>query len=218
MLIINLLRDEERRYQGHVSSRFILRAVLGAAAGLVVVGGLRMIVKEVTRGREYEEAKAEWAEMKNVSMADEAAMARLNAAQSYRRELASWSHARLDATALLAAIQRMTPDTIQIIRLSWEDEFATPPREEAATTNRPPVSRVLRLRVAGRAVGRDAQSQVEKLIGQISGYAPVAGGSNFFARVQLRAMQSPAARDSSEPLADSRDFDLDAEGQPRAMP
>lgn len=218
MLNINLLRDEERRYQGQVSSRFVFRAVLGAALALAALGALRMITREVSLQRDYQEAASEWSRLKTAYGADEAAMARLNVAQGYRQELTSWSNARLDATALLGEIQGMIPDTIQLIRLSWEDEFITPPKGDAAATNRPPVSRAVRMRVAGRAVGRDAQAQVEKLISRISSYAPVAGGSNFFTRVQLRAMQAPAARDPGEPMVDSREFDLDAQGLPRAMP
>lgn len=218
MLQINLLRDEERRYQGHVSSQFVIRAVLGATAALALLGGIRLAVNEYTQQRDYSSAMTEWDGMKNAYLADEAAMARLNAALGYKRELESWSKSRLDATEILAGIQGMIPDTIQLIRLSWKDEFTTPPKGEAAATNAPPVSREMRMRVAGRAVGRDAQAQVETLIREISGYSPTGDTSNFFARVELRAMQAPTVRDPSEPMTDSRDFDLDAQGIPRAMP
>ncbi|MBP7274623.1 MAG: hypothetical protein KBA51_00290 [Kiritimatiellae bacterium] len=222
MQAINLLRDDERRTQGPVRTPFLVRSVLALVGGLLVLAAIQWIVSERMSARDSQMAEREWSLIKTRNQTNEKLATRLGSAEAYRQELDSWNRARLDAVHLLHFVQETVPDAIQVIRLSWDDDFMTDDKAPGASKTNPKVSRALRMRLAGRVRGNNAQELVEGLISRISSYAlpsDAGGGTNlFFSAVELRAFQAPSAPGTDPTAADLREFDIEARGTQRDFP
>lgn len=215
---INLLREEERRLQGQVHRPFMIRTVLALIGALLVLAGARWVVADRLKARDFRMAEREWIQIKSRDQANQQLAAQLRSAEEYERELDAWNRSRLDAGHLLDFVQEAVPDTIQLIRLGWDDDYVLNDKAPGASKTNPQVSRAARMRLAGRARGGSAQALVEALIARISLYTGPSGTDPFFSAVELRSFQAPPAPGTDTTVVDLREFDLDARGLERAFP
>jgi hypothetical protein len=219
MLHINLLYASERRYQGKISLGFIVRAVLFTAVCLALLLLVRQVMSDVLRARELAAREALWLTLGPEHERHLEFEKQLGIARKYDRELKGWSEARLDVGALLDAFQRMVPPSIQLVRLTIEDEFEQPARRPGAARDAPALARTLRWRLSGRAHGEDAGAQVEHLIRDLKSYPSAEGKPPLFVFVNLLSIQAPSRGSGAAPDAtEGRDFEIEARGQTRAIP
>jgi hypothetical protein len=219
MLHINLLYASERRYQGKISLGFLVRTLVFTAASLGVLLMMRQVMSDVLTGRELAAREALWLTLGPEYERHLAFEKQLAKAREYDNELQGWSAARLNTGALFYALQHMVPPSIQLVRLTIEDEFEQPARRPGAGRDAPALARTLRMRLAGRAHGEDAGAQVERLIGDLKNYRTTEDGPLLFSFVNLLSIQAPArGAGAGSEAPEGRDFDIEARGHTRPIP
>ncbi len=177
---VNLLHDDERRYQGLVSRKFIMLASVGTVAGVLGVLGSLAGYSFFGERQEWQTLQAQWQQTepryKNY-LSQQQGQGRIKAVVG---ELNGWNRGRLTLSAFLLEVQRLVaPHPLQLTRVSimGESTFVQPPTPRvspAAATNAPPAkppppipARLWRVSIMGRVYGPQGHSAVVALTTQL---------------------------------------------------
>jgi hypothetical protein len=177
---VNLLHDDERRYQGLVSRKFIILASAGTVVSILVLLGSLAGYSFFGERQEWSTLRTQWQQTepryKNY-LSQQQGQGRVKAVVG---ELNGWNRGRLPLSAILLDVQRMVaPHPIQLTRITimGESTFVQPPTPKvppAAATNAPPAkppppipARLWRVTIMGRVFGPQGHSDVVALTTQL---------------------------------------------------
>lgn len=207
MIKIDLLQDAERRYQGAVSHRFIVVAV-------VLTLTMAVLGFNLYHGWRYFDARRERAwltgNLSNLAprqaqlTADETVSRRLRNVQA---ELDQWRAVRLDWNDLLLALAQAIPANMQLTQLEMRDDFK--PGDDRAEKP-PPPALIARLDLSGRAHGAEAEPSIVELVDRLRQWS---GAGQPYENVTLASMR----RDLRSEDQRVRLFGLNLAGQERRL-
>lgn len=113
-LQIDMLRDEERRYQGPVNPKFVLISTVLAVILLGVIIGGTLMVSKLTSKSQLEMARKEWSrlepQLKSIEAEREALKDKKTLIGAYKKKISQ----SIDLWSALHAIQVETPASIQL--------------------------------------------------------------------------------------------------------
>jgi Tfp pilus assembly protein PilN len=220
-LRVNLIRSEERRYQGPVSKRFILLSLGGAlAAGLFIWAGVGWTQRAETQ-KELTALESEWALIQPRYNLAKAKAAQIGQIEEVEKELKLWGATRLQSDKMLEEFASTVPENIQIVRLSIFSEWSVvrppappPPPENTETRPKPPPpgipARKSAMSISGRAAGDDGSDAVVKMVQDLKA-APVLG--SVLETIKLNNL----LRDVQPDDQSDRSFTIDAPGKLRKL-
>jgi hypothetical protein len=178
-LRINLLKENEYRYQGPVSLRFTI-LVSSALVGLILLVVLGLAAqRSMALRRNLRDARAEWTRIEPQFNKVSDLQKSLGANDALIGELALWSKTRPSWSKLLPALQQVVPESVQFTRLNARSEwqFLKPPappagsgaeagaKSKAQATELPNIpARKAFVSVEGRARGDLADETVVQLV------------------------------------------------------
>ena len=218
---LDLMVDEERRYQGPVSVPFIIRAggvSLAVAVGMMLLNsGYRAYVI----GRDLRAAEANWARIKPRHEAVQRSNAALTLLTNCVGEIEGWQRARLSVGLMMDKVERLIPANIQLVRVEYRDDLEAPSRTAGAKPAGPDLARSLKIRIAGRAHEPDARGEIEGLISRLKDLRPEGATNALLHNVELQSVQSVevggAAGSDAGRAAPVYEFEIVARGEPRAV-
>ena len=197
---VNLLHEDERRYQGLVGRKFIaISATATGLALLLIVGGL-LGYTLISAQQELQMLRTQWRQTEPQYKKFLVQQKVRDQVSAMLGELKGWTHGRLSLHDFLAEIQRVVaPYPIQLDRLSVSGEYTMiqpPPPKVAikldaapaeaggapvASTNAPPPppppipARRWHVTLSGRVFGEQGQSAVVELAAQLQKTPALAG-------------------------------------------
>jgi len=122
---VNLLKKSEQRYQGAVSHRFILVAVVIAPILLVaVLSGVKLVQYAAVQS-DLQAGKEVWASLEPRYLLHQEELRSLNACRTSLDLLNGWMESQISLSLLLSEIQEEVPPTIQLQRLSVRSDPQT---------------------------------------------------------------------------------------------
>ena len=228
-LRVNLLREEELRYQGPVSRRFVIRATASTVGVVVFILLAALIHRQISLYQGMRWARSEWTRLEARYEAVKKMQAELSAHQGLMGELQQWNQTRQSWGTVLESLQAIVPDSVQLTRLTvrtdWE--FVRPPAPapkpapegEVAKAEEPPKepvqlpaqpARRITVNMSGRASGDSA----DEVVGQFNQMLNRgAGFQNLFQSVKLQRMLKDASHSDEAVYL----FEIEAVGQQRKM-
>ena len=207
---IDLLKESERRYEGPVSTRFLL--VTGAGFGLSVIALVvaYFIFQGMIIRAQLERYRASWEQMEPRYIEITALRDMVQEAERIRQELEGWVRSGESWHRILLHIQREIPPSIQLVRLDGRDPVEAPTRPQRGEATPDPVRRT-QILLSGRVVGAGGEGQVTRFIRALLDTDDEKAPS--FRTASLVSMQ----RDRREPDRMVNIFDIDITGHPRSL-
>ncbi len=207
---IDLLKEGERRYEGPVSTRFLL--VTGAGFGLSVIALVvaYCIFQGMVIRAQLERYRASWDQMEPRYIELTALRNTVQKAERIREEIEGWGRSGESWHRILLHIQREIPPSIQITRLAGRDPVEFPTRPQRGEPIPDPVRRT-QILLSGRVVGAGGEEQVTLFIRALLDTADEKAPS--FRTVSLVSMQ----RERRETDRMVNIFDIDITGHPRPL-
>ncbi len=208
---IDLLKDSERRHEGLVSPRFLVKTGVFLVFGILLLALAYLVVTEsMLRGdRTNLEATLQTLEPRHRAVREW--QRTHEALQAYADEIDGWRQSVGDAPRLLLHLQREMPGSAQLLRLEYRDEIEAPARAARSDDDPPPPARRTRLVLSGRVLDAAGEDVVSDLIARLQ--APGDPDAPAFRSVTLVSLQ----RDRRATGAEVSAFDLDASGFPREI-
>ena len=199
---VNLLHDDERRYQGLVSRKFILLVSVGTVVSILVLLGALATYSFFGERQEWKALQAQWQQTepryKNY-LSQQQGQGRVKTVMG---ELNGWNHGRLPQHGFLLEIQRaVAPFPIQLTRLQVMGESIlvqtpAPKAPPAAAPNTPPAkppppipARSWHVTITGRVFGPQGYTDVLAFVAQLQN-AP--GLSDVWESVRLQNLARPS--------------------------
>ena len=179
---VNLLHDDERRYQGLVSRKFILLVSSGLGLGLLVMVGGFAVSSFLGTRQEWNTLQTRWQETGPRYKKYLTKQQEQNRVKAVFGELNGWNHGRLPMAELMLEVQRtVAPYPIQFSRVTVAGETTLvqppapkPPPADASATNAPPAkppppipARRWRITISGRVFGERGHTDVVALTEQL---------------------------------------------------
>lgn len=217
-LRVDLLREDEVRYQGAVSRRFALRAGISAAVGALAILIAYFAYTEISSRSEMRDIEARWAQVSERHKALKEKRLGFASMQGLQKELGAWSRNRLDWVTRLTELEAMIPLNIQLVRLNVRDEWefvrpptpAPKPGEEAKPPPSIPARRTF-LNLSGRAAGATGEDAVLNVVTKMRGTKSYA---DIFETIRLQRINT----DTQPGDVADRAFDIEAAmAQPREL-
>ncbi len=197
---VNLLHEDERRYQGLVGRKFIMISATGTGLALLLIVGGLLGYTLISAQQELEMLRTQWRQTEPQYKKFLVQQKIRDQVAAMLGELKGWTHGRLSLHDFLAEIQRVVaPFPIQLDRLSVAGEYTMiqpPPPKVAlklevapaeaggapvASTNAPPPppppipARRWHVTLSGRVFGEQGQSEVVELAAQLQKTPALAG-------------------------------------------
>ena len=199
---VNLLHDDERRYQGLVGRKFIVIAATSAVVGLLAIVGTLLGYNLISAQQELQQLRASWKQTEPQYKRFLAQQKVRDLAAGVLGELRGATHGRLPMHDFLLEVQRVVaPFPVQLDRITITSEASLvqppPPKvavkldepkpegpvaPPAAITNAPPPpppppaipARRWRVTLTGRVFGEQGHSAVVALATQLQRSPPLA--------------------------------------------
>ena len=218
-LRVNLLKEDEYRYQGPVSIKFAGLAVAGLATGLMLLVLGFMIQREISLRKSVRQLESDWASLE--PRYKEARQKRVNFAswQGMQQELKPWVETRVDWGERLEEMGNMVPPSIQLTRYyvhsDWEiiKPPPVPATENAEKVAKPQPAVPLRrffISISGRAVGDAGGDDAVEMIRMLKSSA---GYGAVFETIKLQHL----LRDTQMGDLADRTFSIEGVGLPRKL-
>lgn len=206
--MINLLKDSEQRYEGPVSTRFLVFA----GAGFVMVAVSLLIAYVIFLGlvlhANLERSRQTWRNMEPRYNELTELENSFQLASRMEEELRGWERSRTEWHRILLHIQREIPSSIQLVKLEGRDRIEKPAQPQKGESMPDPVSR-LQLFLTGRVTGPAGEEEVTRFIRSL--LEPTDEQAPSFRTASLVSIQ----RDRRETTQIVNLFDLDIAGYPR---
>jgi hypothetical protein len=224
-LRIDLMREDEHRYQGPVSRKFIGVAI-GAFLGAILLLVLGLILqRNASTRRELAQAENDWSTLGPRYAEARVKRASFSMCQSYQAELKQWADTRMDWAARLDELQTLIPDSIQLTRIGVRCEWsvikapaatvaASEKAEGAEKKPAPPPdgvpARRYQLSISGRAAG---ESGGDLALGIVTKLKLVPGYGTNFETIKLQnVLRDSVANDQAD-----RSFSIEGVTTPRKL-
>ncbi len=203
---IDLLDASERRHQGAISPRFIVRLVAATLALIfALVIGFALYSAQVNR-HALQQAETVWGDLRPRLEAARAIRKGVAETTLYLSELEGWRAARFSWKTALEGLQRSVPAEAQLIRMEALDDVAAARPKSAEETPMP--YRRIRMKLNGRAAGERPEDVVARLASALRG---IGAPQSVFSSVTLAYIQA-------DPLqASLNTFELEATGEERPL-
>ncbi len=181
-LRVDLLRAEERRYQGPVSTRFAIRIgaiTLGVVSALLLLVALHAFLSVRS---ELRATRGNWQQIEQRFNEVQALQRASGEQQALLKELDRWSALRAPWSALLPELSQIVPASMQLTRLGIRSEWSfvkapAPTTSDGKEIPLPPMpTRRVYLSLEGRASGDLADEVVVgfvRTLRESPGYAPL---------------------------------------------
>ncbi len=214
-LRVNLLKEEEYRYQGPVSLRFALLASGGLILAILLLAGATLLQRRLSLKHSINEAQEEWTRIEGRYGQVTAKQKLLNNNNALLNELKPWADSRPNWSLLLPALQRRVPASAQLTRLSIRSDWIflkpeIPPTPDSATkataTPPPPATpaRKFTITAEGRILGERSEDVVLAFVKELRDDPAF---SPYVQSMNLMRFQRASEQDSG----DARDFTVSGE-------
>lgn len=217
---VNLLKETEYRYQGAVSSLFIIRTSMATIIAFVVVFGSLGVFKYRTSRQELAAYRNIWSMREPLYNQVLAMKQDLAVFKKQQQELAGWGVSRVNWQWPLLEVQAVMPPSIQLRRLNVRGEVdmarrATPvERDEeggpAPVSAGPVPSRQYYISLEGKASGKMAEDVVVQFVRTLGSAGTL---KPLLQSIKLQSLQ----RDISSGGQGSRSFTIEAASKKRDM-
>lgn len=217
-LRVDLLREDEVRYQGAVSRRFALRAGISGAVAALSIFLAYFFYTEFSVRRELRDIDERWAQVSDRHKALKEKRITMSSMQGLQKELGAWGRNRLDWVSRLDELEAMIPLNVQLVRFTVRDEWEfvrpPPPPPKPGEEAKPPPSQPARrtyLNISGRAAGANGEDAVIQVVTKMRNTKSYAG---IFETIRLQRINTdPQPGDVAD-----RAFDIEAAmAQPRKL-
>lgn len=208
-LRVNLLRDNEARYQGPVSLRFAMVAGGSTAAIILLILIGIAVHRHVSTSHSLAFARDQWQRLEPEFKVVQSKQKQLRDRQALQAELGLWTSTRVNWYRVLRDLQAIVPPSVQLRQLNvsgtWDFIAAEKPADGSDRKDPPTPARRFTLSIAGNASGELADEtvvQFTRSLRDAQGLHPV------FETVRLQRM-SRAAGGGEEQQTD-RAFEIEA--------
>ncbi|NCC52117.1 MAG: hypothetical protein EOM20_12990 [Spartobacteria bacterium] len=184
-LRINLLQDEEIRHAGMLGEAFLLRIVVIVVVCLLGLGIALSMLHANSIRREMDGLQRLYQQKDPIYQEVRAMQADIAENEGIRSEMEGWRTSSPDWGAYLMDVQKLVPDSIQMVRLSLRGEINMP-RTKGSTSKAVLPYREYRMTVDGISQGELADEVVIKFVRDLK-EAP--GLSEFLDAVTLQRIE-----------------------------
>lgn len=210
MYAIDMLKESERRYEGPVSTRFLVFTGIGAGlTALGLVAAYFLFVSLALR-TSLERSQRTWQQLEPRYRELSALQQTLRDVERSAEEIEGWSRSGEQWSRKLLHLQRLMPPSIQLVRLEARDQIELPARPQPGQPMPDPIRRA-HIYITGRITGAAGEDEITRLIDAL--LQPADPDAPRFRNAGLVAMQ----RDRREREAIVNLFDVDISGYPREI-
>lgn len=198
-LRVDLILESEQRSPSVVSLKLLKRLSIIVAPALLIFVAILSLLGTMRMGLKLSSLEAEWQTLDLQKEAAQARNAEIARNAAILKALDSWPATKLTLHDQLASLMRMTPETIQIMQLSYDQTITQTGRD---------LGRATALRMQGRARGEEAENNIllmEKRFGKEEPFATLLNS------VSMRGFGDSSAG----ALPTDRIFTLECEYHPR---
>lgn len=222
-LRINLMVEDELRYQGAVSRVFLAKLLIGLVLASIALWGGLLVQQQMAVRAELAQLQGDWSKVEarfNLIKRKRADLARW---QGYKAELDRWSSIRVEWADRLEELHAMVPPSAQLVRIAIRNDWefiragvpAVPAGESAESaapkTPAPPVPvRNFSLAISGKAAGDEGANAVLDMSNALKA---VPGYRDLFETMKLqRLVRDPNPLDQAD-----RSFDIECQAPARKL-
>ena len=181
---VNLLHEDEQRYQGLVSQKFIIRGSVVMVVGILLILGSLALYGYFGEYQERKTLETQWKQTEPLYRNYLSRQQGQGRVKTLVNELNGWNHGRLSLAAFMLDVQRVVaPFPIQFSRMTLMGETTfvqpptpkPPPMDASSVTNAPvalkpppPIpARRWRVTITGRVYGPQGHSDVVTLANRL---------------------------------------------------